>query len=1492
MSKVSRITSLLLTVVMLLSLCPLQIPVSAAEQCTIYFDGNGGVGVPATITVDAGTIITLPASDPKNPGMVFRGWAFTKEQADTGVITYPAGTQPQILVNNGATLFASWAYQVTLTPGTQGWGSTQTLWKFPAVDLQLFHHKNDIQPNYGMLPGVAGDLGRLDVFVEWNTNQLPNGKGNGTAYHEAYTANAPATLYAVWGNPIIYNADGGTFPMSGSDLQEEFVVGHSATVNDSTKFGFFNMPRLENTAVKPGCRPVTDANGETVYARVFTNGTVYRLENHDSWLEIPIFNNNGYSWDAFYTRQTSYNECALELYSVWEPSVTYKANGGAGADVVEYMTYTGPTLYSYADYTVLENGFTADSAFLGWNTMPDGTGTSYAAGDVINDYGASEPLVLYAQWATTSAHDEEYTVSFNAMEGYLPFDKQSYDIAYGEAYKDAFELPIPSRAGYIFKGWYNEETKSDLIYNTEVYSLDHDTSFTAKWELHGHHVLDCFKVEATCTNEGHYTTTCKGCGFYDTIVYEKIPHSFGSWTPTEAAGVSKRVCSACLAEETTDGQLATVDQQIVAYINRSVMSTDADMAYIDVLNYFNAYIDGGPGEYPFAESYFAESGFIRQRAAAKNPNVKVVLTICNRNIVKFENWLKTPALRSEFADHLVGVVFANNFDGLDIDFEFPQDLSLRTNYAQLLGEIRARFNARSSMNGRKYILSIATPASFWANEKFDLVACSQYLDFFNIMNYDLYCGTAVPYTHHHTPPYDNIDPYGHVPTGGSVQGDINLYKSLGIPADKIVSGMGLYSREWVGVANRNNGLFQGGGLQASNYHYDLLVASYINRNGYVRYWDDTSKAPYLYNASQGIFLSYEDPESIRYKCEIVARERVRGVMVFDYVTCDGAGIFGYIKSQIGKVLHSCNFATIETQALSCDENGHESFYCSLCGALSKHREIYREGHYCEEWEVGVAPTETKAGYYVGTCLFCGGELKKEIPATGYTVTFDGAGGSVKASTKYLVGAGESYLDALGGMPAAEYEGYSFKGWYDPVSGYTLNMADSFTLNANTTFVAQWQAGDIDDDHEHSYTAVKVKDATCTDAGIIRYTCSCGSSYTETVPALGHSFGDWTVTSKPTATTEGAKQRVCTVCGETEIEVIPATGYVDPAEITANEMTVTVTNAQNVDTLMYAQGRHLTVESIEAAGATTIADVAAKADNGVFTVDLTEEGTYTFAAKMIDGRIFYYAVEVKKADEPIEGDITAVANGAVVTISGLDAEVKDVFLAKGEYDNYSDVNTNKIVRLTQNKLKCAKSYDYTVPAGGVYTVLVRYNDGTMKYAYVEVNVVEPTMSADGLQITVKNLEGIKVIRTAYGEYKTGAQIKAAEGSRAFTAKGVLKGVDEYTIQYRNNGRATIAVCYENGYMKIFVVDIEQKVPTMVQNDNVVTFGNLDDLKVVRYAKGEYTTSSQIKAAPGSVALKPEKVVNGLLSVELKSAGTYTFCVQYNDESYNYYTVVVD
>ena len=49
-------------------------------------------------------------------------------------------------------------------------------------------------------------------------------------------------------------------------------------------------------------------------------------------------------------------------------------------------------------------------------------------------------------------------------------------------------------------------------------------------------------------------------------------------------------------------------------------------------------------------------------------------------------------------------------------------------------------------------------------------------------------------------------------------------------------------------------------------------------------------------------------------------------------------------------------------------------------------------------------------------------------------------------------------------------------------------------------------GEFEDTHKHSYTDVTVN-PTCTEAGTITYTCSCSDSYTETIPATGHSFAE-------------------------------------------------------------------------------------------------------------------------------------------------------------------------------------------------------------------------------------------------------------------------------------------------------------------------------------------------------------------------------------------------
>lgn len=80
---------------------------------------------------------------------------------------------------------------------------------------------------------------------------------------------------------------------------------------------------------------------------------------------------------------------------------------------------------------------------------------------------------------------------------------------------------------------------------------------------------------------------------------------------------------------------------------------------------------------------------------------------------------------------------------------------------------------------------------------------------------------------------------------------------------------------------------------------------------------------------------------------------------------------------------------------------------------------------------------------------------------------------------------------------------------------------------------------------HSYGSwATTVSATCTGAGSKTRKCSCGKSETQTVSALGHSYsGAYTVDNEPTCTATGLKSKHCTRCGsKADVTTIPAKGH--------------------------------------------------------------------------------------------------------------------------------------------------------------------------------------------------------------------------------------------------------------------------------------------------------------------------------------------------------------
>ncbi len=347
---------------------------------------------------------------------------------------------------------------------------------------------------------------------------------------------------------------------------------------------------------------------------------------------------------------------------------------------------------------------------------------------------------------------------------------------------------------------------------------------------------------------------------------------------------------------------------------------------------------------------------------------------------------------------------------------------------------------------------------------------------------------------------------------------------------------------------------------------------------------------------------------------------------------------------------------------------------------------------------------------------------------------------------------------------------------------------------------------------------------------------------------------------------------------------------DEPVITVDNYIVTITEANQIKDMRYVLGSYSTVAEVRSAPGNVVLSnkvVVAHTADGVFTYEMPDGGYYTFWIRMQDGTNY-----IKSAD--MTNIVPTLSSyGVTITIHNL-YNVKDFFIAKGEYQTYSEIKTaGYIFSAGAAKIAGKHDYKYTVKEPGMHTVLIRYIDGTAKALHEELTVDEPEFAENGLQVTISNIPDVKIIRTAYGEWSTTKELKQTDTLRNFSAKTAIKGKDPYTIQYRNEGMVTIIVEYNNGYVKVHHYDVQKKVPTVENTDTGVKFGNLDGLVLIRYAKGEYTTAADIKYAEGCVVLKPKNIVDGYINVAGLTPGmTYSFYAQYDDDSYTFYTITME
>ncbi|MFF9407105.1 glycosyl hydrolase family 18 protein [Streptomyces anandii] len=186
---------------------------------------------------------------------------------------------------------------------------------------------------------------------------------------------------------------------------------------------------------------------------------------------------------------------------------------------------------------------------------------------------------------------------------------------------------------------------------------------------------------------------------------------------------------------------------------------------------------------------------------AKYPNIKVLWSFGGWTWSGgFGDAAKNPAAFAQSCYDLVhDPRWADVFDGIDIDWEYPNacglscDTSGAAAFRNVMAALRAKF-------GSSALVTAAVTADGSAGGKIeaaDYAGAAQYINWYNVMTYDFFGAWDAQGP---TAPHSPLTSYSGIPKAGFTTADaIAKYKAVGVPANKLLIGIGFYGRGWTGV---------------------------------------------------------------------------------------------------------------------------------------------------------------------------------------------------------------------------------------------------------------------------------------------------------------------------------------------------------------------------------------------------------------------------------------------------------------------------------------------------------------------------------------------------------------------------------------------------------------------------------------------------------------------------------------------------------------------
>ncbi len=342
-----------------------------------------------------------------------------------------------------------------------------------------------------------------------------------------------------------------------------------------------------------------------------------------------------------------------------------------------------------------------------------------------------------------------------------------------------------------------------------------------------------------------------------------------------------------------------------------------------------------------------------KKLKAKQPNLKILISIGGWTYSKyFSDAASTDTKRKALVSSCIDMFIKGNlpmvdgfggpgsaagiFDGVDIDWEYPGSPGGHTgnhysaadkqNFTLLLAEFRRQLDAFGSTAGKKMWLTAATPAGQDKIKTIETDKIGQYLDYNNVMTYDMHGGwEATGPTNFQDPLYQAPnDPSAPIPPGTtkySIDGAVTAWTTGdpaygipgGFPANKLSIGYPFYYRGWKGVPATANGKYQTATGPADGHALSGNVPGvsfYKELTGFVdnpsaTYFDDATKSSWFY--SNGTFWSGDNAQSIKAKADYQHCKGLAGAMMYSMEALDpGVTLFNNVINSVNADTPGCS----------------------------------------------------------------------------------------------------------------------------------------------------------------------------------------------------------------------------------------------------------------------------------------------------------------------------------------------------------------------------------------------------------------------------------------------------------------------------------------------------------------------------------------------------------------------------------------------------------